>query len=111
TDEITPAWVCFYFDATLGDYSLVGLRGVAIERNSIKNGDFAVIVSGKSKGCGSSRETAPFSEQAAGIRLVIAKNIEKIYGQNSDWECQDRPTGRASGQARRCGFCADGRAF
>ena len=83
TDEITPAWVCFYFDETLGDYSLVGLRGGVIERNSIKNGDFAVIVSGKSKGCGSSRETAPFSEQAAGIRLVIAETIEKIYGQNS----------------------------
>ena len=82
TDEITPAWVCFYFDETLGDYSLVGLRGGAIERNSLKNGGFGVIVSGKSKGCGSSRETAPYSEQAAGISLVIAKTIEKIYGQN-----------------------------
>lgn len=82
TDEITPAWVCFYFDETLGDYSLVGLRGGAIERGSLRNGDFAVIVSGKSKGCGSSRETAPYSEQAAGIRLVIAQTIEKIYGQN-----------------------------
>ncbi|MBI5610330.1 MAG: 3-isopropylmalate dehydratase [Deltaproteobacteria bacterium] len=83
TDEITPGWVCFYFDETLGDYSLVGLRGGVVEKNSIKNGNFAVIVSGKSKGCGSSRETAPYSEQAAGIRLVIAQTIEKIYGQNS----------------------------
>lgn len=82
TDEITPAWVCFYFDETLGDYSLVGLRGGAVERNSLKNGGFSVIVSGKSKGCGSSRETAPYSEQAAGIRLVIAQTIEKIYSQN-----------------------------
>jgi len=83
TDEITPAWVCFYFDETLGEYSLVGLRGGAIERGGIQHGGFEVIVSGKSKGCGSSRETAPYSEQAAGIRLVIADNIEKIYGQNS----------------------------
>jgi 3-isopropylmalate/(R)-2-methylmalate dehydratase large subunit len=82
TDEITPAWVCFYFDETLGDYSLVGLRGGVVEAGSIKKGGFDVIVSGKSKGCGSSRETAPFSEQAAGVRLVIAENIEKIYGQN-----------------------------
>ena len=82
TDEITPAWVCFYFDETLGEYSLVGLRGGMVEPGSIKNGGFSVIVSGKSKGCGSSRETAPFSEQAAGIRLVLAENIEKIYGQN-----------------------------
>lgn len=82
TDEITPAWVCFWYDETLGRYSLVGLRNGAIEKDSIKNGGFTVIVSGKSKGCGSSRETAPYSEKAAGVRLVIAKNIEKIYGQN-----------------------------
>ena len=49
----------------------------------MKNGGFAVVVSGLSKGCGSSRETAPYAEKAAGIRLVIAKSIEKIYGQNS----------------------------
>ncbi len=82
TDEITPGWVCFHFDETLGDYSLVGLRGGVIKHMDLRNGGFSVIVSGRSKGCGSSRETAPFSEQAAGIRLVIAKNIEKIYGNN-----------------------------
>ncbi len=83
TDEITPGWVCFYYDETLGEYTYVGLRGKQVERNDIRSGGFEVIVSGKSKGCGSSRETAPYSEKAAGIRLVIAKNIEKIYGQNS----------------------------
>ncbi|MEY3011993.1 MAG: hypothetical protein RIT45_728 [Pseudomonadota bacterium] len=82
TDEITPGWVCFYFDETLGEYSLVGLRGGKIQHLSLKNGGFEVIVSGLSKGCGSSRETAPYSEMAAGIRLVIARSIEKIYGQN-----------------------------
>jgi 3-isopropylmalate/(R)-2-methylmalate dehydratase large subunit len=82
TDEITPGWVCFHFDEALGDYSLVGLRGGCIQAGDLKRGGFSVIVSGKSKGCGSSRETAPFSEQAAGIRLVIARNIEKIYAQN-----------------------------
>src|SRR5262249_33476022 len=29
-----------------------------------------------------SRETAPYSELKAGVQIVIAKNIEKIYGQN-----------------------------
>ncbi|MEM9073115.1 MAG: aconitase family protein [Myxococcota bacterium] len=82
TDEITPGWVCFHYDETLGRYSMVGLKGGVVERDSIKNGGFDVIVSGLSKGCGSSRETAPFSEKAAGIKLVIAKSIEKIYGQN-----------------------------
>jgi 3-isopropylmalate/(R)-2-methylmalate dehydratase large subunit len=83
TDEITPGWVCFFYDETLGEFSMVGLRGGLFERNTLKNGGFDVIVSGKSKGCGSSRETAPYSELTAGIELVIAESIEKIYGQNS----------------------------
>jgi len=82
TDEITPGWVCFHYDETLGRYSLVGLRGGVIGEDAIRGGGFDVVVSGLSKGCGSSREHAPFSEKAAGIRLVIARSIEKIYGQN-----------------------------
>jgi len=83
TDEITPGWVCFYYDETLGQYVYVGMRESAVQKDEVKNGNFAVVVSGLSKGCGSSRETAPYAEQAAGIQLVIAKSIEKIYGQNS----------------------------
>jgi 3-isopropylmalate/(R)-2-methylmalate dehydratase large subunit len=82
TDEITPGWVCFHYDEKLGEYALVGLRSGVIKESSIKRGGFEVIVSGKSKGCGSSREQAPYAELAAGIRLVIAESIEKIYGQN-----------------------------
>src|SRR5688572_17852397 len=83
TDEITPGWVCFYYDETLGQYVYVGMREGAVQKDEVKNGGFAVVVSGLSKGCGSSRETAPYAEKAAGVRLVIAKSIEKIYGQNS----------------------------
>ena len=83
TDEITPGWVCYYYDETLARYSLVGLRGGRIKADALKNGGFGVIVSGISKGCGSSRETAPYSELEAGVQLVIAKSIEKIYRQNS----------------------------
>lgn len=83
TDEITPGWVCFYYDETLGQYVYVGMREGAVKKDEVKNGDFAVVVSGLSKGCGSSRETAPYAEKWAGIQLVIAKSIEKIYGQNS----------------------------
>lgn len=82
TDELTPGWVCYYYDETLARYCLVGLRGGTVKKDAIKGGNFGVIVSGLSKGCGSSRETAPFSELTAGVQLVIAKNIEKIYGQN-----------------------------
>src|SRR5688572_16574401 len=83
TDEITPGWVCFYYDETLGQYVYVGMREAAVQKDEVKNGGFAVVVSGLSKGCGSSRETAPYAELAAGVQLVIAKSIEKIYGQNS----------------------------
>ena len=83
TDEITPGWVCFYYDETLGQYVYVGMRESAVKKDEVKNGGFAVVVSGLSKGCGSSRETAPYAEKAAGVQLVIAQSIEKIYGQNS----------------------------
>ena len=83
TDEITPGWVCFYYDETLGQYVYVGMREAAVKKDEVKNGGFAVVVSGLSKGCGSSRETAPYAEKAAGVQLVIAQSIEKIYGQNS----------------------------
>ena len=83
TDEITPGWVCFYYDETLGQYVYVGMRDGAVKKDEVKQGGFAVVVSGLSKGCGSSRETAPYAEKWAGIQLVIAESIEKIYGQNS----------------------------
>jgi 3-isopropylmalate/(R)-2-methylmalate dehydratase large subunit len=83
TDEITPGWVCYYYDETLARYCLVGLRGGRVGADAIQRGGFSVVVSGRSKGCGSSRETAPYSELAAGIRLVIAGSIEKIYRQNA----------------------------
>ncbi|HVY49349.1 MAG TPA: aconitase family protein, partial [Minicystis sp.] len=82
TDELTPGWVCYYYDETLARYCLVGLRGGVVQRDAIKDGGFGVIVSGRSKGCGSSRETAPYSEREAGIQIVVARSIEKIYGQN-----------------------------
>jgi 3-isopropylmalate/(R)-2-methylmalate dehydratase large subunit len=83
TDEITPGWVCYYYDETLARYCMVGLRGGVVKKDAIKSGGFGVIVSGISKGMGSSRETAPYSELKSGVKLVIAKNIEKIYLQNS----------------------------
>ncbi len=83
TDEITPGWVCFYYDETLGEYVYVGMREAAVKKDEVKRGAYSVVVSGLSKGCGSSRETAPFAEKAAGLELVIAETIEKIYGQNA----------------------------
>jgi 3-isopropylmalate/(R)-2-methylmalate dehydratase large subunit len=82
TDEITPGWVCFFYDETLGEYVYVGMREGCVEKDDVKRFGADVVVSGLSKGCGSSRETAPYAELCAGVKLVIAENIEKIYGQN-----------------------------
>ena len=51
TDEITPGWVCFYYDETLGEYVYVGMREQAVKKDEVKQGGFAVVVSGLSKGC------------------------------------------------------------
>jgi 3-isopropylmalate/(R)-2-methylmalate dehydratase large subunit len=83
TDELTPGWVCYYYDQTLARYCLVGLRGGSVAADQVLSGRFEVIVSGASKGCGSSRETAPYSELACGVRIVIAESFEKIYAQNA----------------------------
>ncbi len=82
TDEITPAWACYYFDATLARYCLVGLAGGEVEAGQVAAGGFQVLVAGESFGYGSSRETAPFALREAGIRLIICKSVEKIFLQN-----------------------------
>jgi len=85
TDEITPAHYCFYFDQTLGEIPYLGLKcgGVLpIGRGDVKRGGFVCSVSGKRRGKGSSREQSPYAEMSAGIQLVIAENIERIYKQN-----------------------------
>jgi 3-isopropylmalate/(R)-2-methylmalate dehydratase large subunit len=85
TDEITPAHYCFYFDETLGEIPYLGLKcgGVTpIGRGDVKRGGFICAVSGKRRGKGSSREQSPYAEMCAGIKLVIAENIERIYKQN-----------------------------
>jgi 3-isopropylmalate/(R)-2-methylmalate dehydratase large subunit len=85
TDEITPAHFCFYFDQTLGEIPYAGLKcgGIApIGRGDVKKGGFVCSVSGKRRGKGSSREQSPYAEMCAGIQVVIAENIERIYKQN-----------------------------
>ncbi|MFQ5746135.1 MAG: aconitase family protein [Gemmatimonadota bacterium] len=87
TDEITPAWVCYYYDETLGQYPYVGLRcrgEQPIGRGDVAAGGFIASVSGKRRGKGSSREASPYAERAAGIRIVIAENIERIYRENCE---------------------------
>src|SRR5262249_16436929 len=82
TDEITPAYICYHFDETLGEFVYVGLKcgdEFPIKRGDVKKGGFIVSVSGKRRGKGSSREQSPYAELAAGICPVIGENIEHIF--------------------------------
>src|SRR5881396_2847930 len=91
TDEITPAYICYYYDETLGDFPYLGLKcgeEFPITRGAVKGGGFVASVSGKRRGKGSSREQSPYAEMCAGIKLVIAENIERIYREN----CQNLGT-------------------
>ena len=85
TDEITPAYICYYFDETLGEFPYLGLRAgneFPVSRGSVRKGGFVCSVSGKRRGKGSSREQSPYAELMAGIKVVIAENIERIYNEN-----------------------------
>src|SRR5437867_2820218 len=85
TDEITPAYICYYYDETLGDFPYLGLKcgdAFPITRGSVKRGAFVAAVSGKRRGKGSSREQSPYAEMCAGIKLVVAESIERIYREN-----------------------------
>src|SRR3984957_704399 len=85
TDEITPAYICYYFDATLGEFAYIGLRAeqmFPIKRGDVRQGRFVASVAGRRRGKGSSREASPYAERAAGIRVVLAESFERIYGEN-----------------------------
>lgn len=85
TDEITPAYICYYFDETLGEFPYLGLKAggeFPIRQGLVRRGGFVASVSGKRRGKGSSREQSPYAEAMAGIRLVVAENIERIYREN-----------------------------
>src|SRR5262249_32945236 len=85
TDEITPAWTCYHADQRLGDFAYTGLECMgeaSVTQGAIRRAGFAVSVSGRRRGKGSSREPSPYAERAAGIRLVIAESFERIYREN-----------------------------
>ncbi|MEJ2204541.1 MAG: aconitase family protein [Gemmatimonadota bacterium] len=91
TDEITPAYICYFYDEILGDFPYLGLRTTnrttgeteyPVKRRAVKDGGFVCSVAGKRRGKGSSREASPYAELHAGIRVVVAESIERIYHEN-----------------------------
>ena len=91
TDEITPAYICYFHDETLGEFPYLGLSAsdpetgepaFPVGRGSVRSGGFVCSVAGKRRGKGSSREQSPYAELMAGIRLVVGESIERIYNEN-----------------------------
>lgn len=90
TDEITPAYICFFYDETLGEFPYLGLRvanaaggdEAPVGRGAVKAGGFICSVAGRRRGKGSSREQSPYAELMAGIKVVVGESIERIYNEN-----------------------------
>jgi 3-isopropylmalate/(R)-2-methylmalate dehydratase large subunit len=91
TDEITPAYICLFYDETLGDFPYLGLSTTnphtgatefPVGRNAVKDGGFVCSVAGKRRGKGSSREASPYAELKAGLKVVVAESLERIYNEN-----------------------------
>ncbi|HSM04223.1 MAG TPA: aconitase family protein, partial [Longimicrobiales bacterium] len=91
TDEITPAYICYFYDETLGDFPYLGLRATdpatgekvaPVKRSAVRDGGFVCSVAGRRRGKGSSREQSPYAELMAGIRIVVGESIERIYNEN-----------------------------
>jgi 3-isopropylmalate/(R)-2-methylmalate dehydratase large subunit len=83
TDEITPGWVCYYYDETLA--SVLPRRPARRQGQGRRDQERRLRRHRQRhlQGVRLERETAPYSELAAGVKLVIAKSIEKIYRQNA----------------------------
>jgi len=48
-----------------------------------KSADRKIIIAGENFGCGSSREHAPISIKASGIKLIIAESFARIFFRNA----------------------------
>ncbi len=87
TDTIINGAACTlgYTEEILGPHFLVG-KGDVVREGEIRGGRFAVVVGGESYGSGSSREVAVVAHRGAGIELVVAKSLERIFRENMTFD-------------------------
>jgi len=83
TDAMISGAACTlgYTSEVLGPWFLDGLGGV-VGRDDVLDGGFEVVVGGDAYGSGSSREVAVVAHQGAGIRLVVARSLQRIFQEN-----------------------------
>ena len=92
TDQIIPAQYLTLVPTIpeeyekLGSYALCGLPKSAYATRYVVEGqmktEYAVVVSGRNFGCGSSREHAPIALGASGCEAVVAEGFARIFFRN-----------------------------
>lgn len=90
TDQIIPAQYLNLVPtipeeyAKLGTYALSGLPDgyPRLVPEGAAKSPYAIVVAGRNFGCGSSREHAPVSLGAAGVRAVVAESYARIFFRN-----------------------------
>ncbi|HVJ49177.1 3-isopropylmalate dehydratase [Desulfitobacterium sp.] len=80
TDQILPGYAMAAPEEKLKEYALAG-SAIPDFAQKVHPGD--VVVAGDNFGCGSSREQAPVALKEAGVSLIIAKSLARIFRRNS----------------------------
>ena len=90
TDQIIPAQHLNLVPTIAEEYEKLGslaLSGLPdgysplVPAGEMKS-PYAIVIAGRNFGCGSSREHAPISLGAAGVRLVVAESFARIFFRN-----------------------------
>ena len=80
TDRIYPSrYIELTCDAAMAKHALEGIEASLPPRLA----SYGILVAGRNFGCGSSREHAPRSLKAAGIRLILAASFARIFYRNA----------------------------
>ncbi|MEM7151236.1 MAG: aconitase family protein [Myxococcota bacterium] len=84
TDAMINGAACTlgYTGEILGPYFLQNFQE-KVSKDDVKDGGFQVVVGGDAYGSGSSREVAVVAHQGAGIQLVVAKSLQRIFQENT----------------------------
>ena len=83
TDAMISGAACTlgYTPEVLGPWFLNDFQEV-VTQGAVRDGGFEVIVGGDAYGSGSSREVAVVAHQGAGVKLVVAKSLQRIFQEN-----------------------------
>jgi 3-isopropylmalate/(R)-2-methylmalate dehydratase small subunit len=80
TDQIYPArYIELTDEQEMAQHALEGVDSSLPGQLS----EFSILVAGRNLGCGSSREHAPRSLRAAGIKALVAESFARIFFRNA----------------------------